>query len=112
MKKKIILGALALLAVICLANSMYVVEENDYACTVRFSRITSTTDTPGLHFKVPFLDSVKYFPKAIMLYDIPPSEVLTSDKQNMTVDNYILWRVADPKLFSSPWAAPPWPKSG
>ncbi len=99
MKKKIILGALALLAVICLANSMYVVEENDYACTVRFSRITSTTDTPGLHFKVPFLDSVKYFPKAIMLYDIPPSEVLTSDKQNMTVDNYILWRVADPKLF-------------
>lgn len=88
MKKKIILGALVLLAVICLANSMYVVEENDYACTVRFSRITSTTDTPGLHFKVPFLDSVKYFPKAIMLYDIPPSEVFTSDKQNMTVDNY------------------------
>lgn len=53
MKKKIILGALVLLAVICLANSMYVVEENDYACTVRFSRITSTTDTRACTSKCP-----------------------------------------------------------
>ena len=34
-----------------------------------------------------------------MFYDIPPSEVLTSDKQNMTVDCYILWSISDPKLF-------------
>ena len=99
MKKKIILGVLALLALVCLLSSVYTVEENQYACTVRFSKIIHTTQTPGLHFKVPFLDSVKYFPKAMMLYDIPPSEVLTSDKQNMTVDNYILWRVSDPLLF-------------
>lgn len=99
MKKKIVIAVLAVLALICLLNAMYTVEENDYACTVRFSKIISTTETPGLHFKVPFLDSVKYFPKAVMLYDIPPSEVLTSDKQNMTVDNYILWKVSDPKLF-------------
>ena len=50
---------------------------------------------------MPFLDSVKYFPKAMMLYDIPPSEVLTSDKQNMTVDNYILWRVSRPCCSTS-----------
>ena len=99
MKKKIILGIVVLLALVCLLSSIYTVEENQYACTVRFSKIIHTTQTPGLHFKVPFLDSVKYFPKAMMLYDIPPSEVLTSDKQNMTVDNYILWRVSDPLLF-------------
>ena len=98
MKKKIILGIVVLLALVCLLSSIYTVEENQYACTVRFSKIIHTTQTPGLHFKVPFLDSVK-FPKAMMLYDIPPSEVLTSDKQNMTVDNYILWRVSDPLLF-------------
>ena len=34
-----------------------------------------------------------------MLYDIPPSEVLTSDKQNMTVDCYILWSIEDPLRF-------------
>ena len=42
---------------------------------------------------------VKYFSKATTLYDIPPSEVLTSDKQNMTVDCYVLWRIEDPLLF-------------
>ena len=80
-------------------NSMFTVRENEYACTVRFSKIIDTTDRAGLHFKIPFVDSVKYFSKATQLYDIPPSEVLTSDKQNMTVDCYILWSISDPKLF-------------
>ena len=52
-----------------------------------------------MHFKIPFIDSVQYFTKATQLYDIPPSEVLTSDKQNMTVDCYILWSISDPQQF-------------
>ena len=99
MKTKVTLIIVAILAVVILTNSMYTVAENEYACTVRFSKIIGTTETAGLHFKVPFLDSVKYFTKATQLYDIPPSEVLTSDKQNMTVDCYILWSISDPKLF-------------
>ncbi len=99
MKKNIILGICALLLVIIALNSIYVVAENEHACKVRFSEIIETNSEAGLHFKVPFLDSVKYFPKATMLYDIPPSEVFTSDKQNMTVDCYVLWQISDPKLF-------------
>ena len=99
MKKKMILIVVLLLAVIIGSGCFYTVEENQYACTVRFSKIIGTTDEAGLHFKVPFLDSIKYFTKATQLYDIPPSEVLTSDKQNMTVDCYILWSISDPKLF-------------
>ena len=99
MKKGIIVGVIALLLIILAASSMYVVEENQYACTFRFSEIVNTEDTAGLHFKIPFVDSVKYFTKATMLYDIPPSEVLTSDKQNMTVDCYILWSITDPQQF-------------
>ena len=98
MKKTIIL-IIAIVLIVCLANSVYVVEENEFACTVRFSKIIDTTGDAGLHFKVPFLDSVKYFSKAATLYDIPPSEVFTSDKQNMTVDCYVLWRIEDPLLF-------------
>ena len=97
-KTSIFLIVLALAAVI-LAGSVFTVAENEYACTVRFSKIIDTTSESGLHFKVPFLDTVKYFSKATQLYDIPPSEVLTSDKQNMTVDCYILWSISDPKLF-------------
>ena len=99
MKKKILIGVLALLLIVVASASMFTVRENEYACTVRFSKIIATTDTAGLHFKLPFVDSVKYFEKATQLYDIPPSEVLTSDKQNMTVDCYILWSISDPKLF-------------
>ena len=99
MKKKGILIVLLVLALILAAGSMFTVAEDEYACTVRFSKIIGTTSEAGLHFKLPFVDSVKYFTDATQLYDIPPSEVLTSDKQNMTVDCYILWRISDPKLF-------------
>ena len=98
-KRNIFLIVLVLLAVLVISNSFFTVREDEYACTVRFSKIISTTGEAGLHFKVPFVDSVKYFTKATLLYDIPPSEVLTSDKQNMTVDCYILWSIDDPKLF-------------
>ena len=99
MKTKMIALIVALLLVLGLTNSLYTVRENEYACTVRFSQIIDTTDEAGLHFKIPFLDHVRYFTKATQFYDIPPSEVLTSDKQNMTVDCYILWNISDPKLF-------------
>ena len=99
MKKWILIIAAALLLVILAADATFTVEENQYACTVRFSQIINVTDEAGFHLKVPFLDSVKYFSKATQFYDIPPSEVLTSDKQNMTVDCYLLWSISDPKLF-------------
>ena len=98
-KRNLFLIVLILLAVLVISGSFFTVREDEYACTVRFSKIISTTGEAGLHFKVPFVDSVKYFTKATQLYDIPPSEVLTSDKQNMTVDCYILWSISDPKLF-------------
>ena len=99
MKKRwIILILLVLIALVAL-DGTFTVRENEYACIVRFSKIIDTTDEAGLHFKVPFVDSVKYFSSATQFYDIPPSEVLTSDKQNMTVDCYILWSISDPKLF-------------
>ncbi len=99
MKKRIIIAAVAVLLIFVLANSFYVVQENQHACVVEFSKIVSTTDQPGLHFKVPFLHSVKYFSDATQFYDIPPSEVITLDKQNMTVDCYVLWEITDPLKF-------------
>ena len=98
-KRYVIIGVLVALLLIVGFNSVYTVAENEYACKVRFSKIIDTTSDAGLHFKVPFLDSVKTFPRTTLFYDIPPSEVLTSDKQNMTVDCYILWSISDPKLF-------------
>ena len=99
MTKKIILAVVIVLLLIVAFSSIYVVGENTAACTFRFSEIVNTVDTPGLHFKLPFVDSVKYYSKATQFYDIPPSEVLTSDKQTMTVDCYVLWNISDPQQF-------------
>ena len=100
MKKWIIIAAIVALAVVIISSGcFYTVAENEYACTFRFAEIVNTVDTAGLHFKLPFIDSVKYFPKATQFYDIPPSEVLTSDKQNMTVDCYVLWHISDAQQF-------------
>ena len=99
MKKTIIAIVIVLILAIGLSGCLFTVREDQYACTFRFSEIVNTTETPGLHFKMPFVDSVKYFSKATQFYDIPPSEVLTSDKQNMTVDCYILWEIAEPQQF-------------
>ena len=99
MKKTIIIAAILLLAVIVVSGSFYTLEENQYACVFRFSEIVGVEDTAGAHFKIPFVDSVRYYSKATQFYDIPPSEVLTSDKQNMTVDCYVLWSISDPQQF-------------
>ena len=61
MKKRGILIVVLVLAAVLLAGACFTVQENEYACTVRFSKIIDTTDQAGLHFKVPFLDTVKYF---------------------------------------------------
>ena len=98
-KSKVFLVLLLAVVLIVGSGCFFTVREDQYACTVRFSKIIDTTDQAGLHFKLPFVDTVKYFTKATQLYDIPPSEVLTSDKQNMTVDCYLLWSIGDPKLF-------------
>lgn len=99
MKKAIMIAAVVLLLAIVGLSSVYTVQENQYACTFRFSEIVNTESEAGLHFKIPFLDSVKYFTKATQFYDIPPSDVTTLDKQNMTVDCYVLWSITDPQKF-------------
>ena len=99
MKKWIIIGVIVLALLIIAGDTFYTVQTDEYACTFRFSEIVNTTGKAGLHVKIPFVDSVKYFPKETQFYDIPPSEVLTSDKQNMTVDCYVLWHISDPQQF-------------
>ncbi len=100
MKKGLIITAIALVLLVFVGfNSVYTVAENQYACLMRFSEIVNVTDDAGLHFKIPFIDNVTTFPDTTLIYDIPPSEVLTSDKKNMTVDSYIIWEIADPVTF-------------
>lgn len=100
MKKSVIIGlVITVVAFIVLFSSCYTVEESEYAYVVRFSKVEQVIDKAGLHFKIPFVDSVQYFPKNIQLYDLAPSDVLTSDSKAMSVDSYVLWKISDPMKF-------------
>ncbi len=101
MKKraKIIIIFVLAVAVFLALDSLYTVRENQYACVTRFNKIETVQNEAGLYFKVPFIDNIMKFPKTVLLYDIPESEVLTADKKNMTVDSYITWEISDPRTF-------------
>ncbi|MBE6638714.1 MAG: protease modulator HflC [Ruminococcaceae bacterium] len=103
MKKKyigfIFLLFVLILGAVTLFSSLYTVKPNEYVSVSRFSKIVHTEDEAGLHFKIPFVDETITFPKTTILYDIPPSEVFTKDKKNMTVDCYLLWEIKDPLTF-------------
>lgn len=100
MKKSVIIVlVIVLFAIITLATTLYTVEEDEYAYVVRFSKVEQVKESAGLHFKIPFIDSVQYFPKNIQLYDLAPSDVLTSDSKAMSVDSYVLWKISDPMTF-------------
>ena len=57
-------------------------------------------ETPGLSFKIHCIQTCASVPKALQIYDIPKSDVITRDKKSMIADAFVLWRVSDPVLFT------------
>ena len=103
-KKKSKLGFLIkliifIVLVVSITNTAYIVRENEYAYVTRFSKFVKIQDTAGLHFKLPLLDKIEKIPQYRMMYDIPPSEVLTGDKKTLVVDNFTVWQIDDPYAF-------------
>ena len=56
--KTVLLIVLVVVLLIGVGSGLYVVEENEYACVVRFQKIIQTAQSAGLYFKIPFLDSI------------------------------------------------------
>ena len=97
-------GMLAVLFLLVLAvvgaNSLVITKENQYKLIRRFGRVERVIATSGLSFKMPFVESVDVIPNQLLLYDLPASDVITSDKKTMIVDSYVLWQVNDPLKFA------------
>ena len=91
---------IAVLAVLLIASSSaYTVELNEYAVIRQLGRIVKTEDSPGLKFRIPFLQTSEIISARTILYDIPASDVITRDKKSMIADNFVLWRVTDPQAY-------------
>lgn len=103
-KKRKGLGAikyvLLVLLVLVVGNGLIVCQENEYKLIRQFGKVQRVISTAGLSMKIPFIQSVDTIPKEILMYDLPASDVITSDKKSMIVDSYVLWRVTDPLKFT------------
>ena len=90
-----------LFAALIIGSSCFVVtNEDEYSLIRQFGKVDHVVDTAGVSFKVPFIQSVDTLPKKILLYDLSPSDVITSDKKTMICDSYILWHITDPLKFA------------
>ncbi|MEQ1670315.1 MAG: protease modulator HflC [Hyphomicrobium sp.] len=86
-------GALALY------SSAFIVHQNEQALVLRFGKPQQPVTTPGLKWKVPFIDTVDYFDKRILDLDTTEQEVTASDRQLVIVDAYARYRITDPLKF-------------
>lgn len=98
--RNIMLAVFAVLLLLVGASSCVVTYENQYSIIRQFGRIDHIVDQAGVSFKVPFIQSVDTLPKQTLLYDMASSDVITSDKQTMICDSYVLWKIVDPIKFA------------
>ncbi|HYA38782.1 MAG TPA: SPFH domain-containing protein, partial [Candidatus Methylomirabilis sp.] len=88
-----------LLVVITIHSSFYTVDEREKAIIVRFGQVLRYDDKPGLHWKTPFLDEVRYFDSRILTLNAEPQPFLTQEKKYVLVDSFAKWRVIDPLKY-------------
>ncbi|WP_084246457.1 protease modulator HflC [Planomicrobium okeanokoites] len=99
---KLILGlSLALIVLLTLFANVYVVKENEYRVVRQFGEVVDIKEDPGLHVKIPFIQSLTTLPKYQMIYDVSEAEINTKDKKRIIIDNYAVWEVVDPRELIS-----------
>ncbi|MFZ8988034.1 MAG: protease modulator HflC [Methylophilaceae bacterium] len=89
-----------LVVLILLSMATYTVDQREHAIVFRLGEIIAVKEEPGLYFKTPLVDNVKYYDKRILTYDSStPDRFITSEKKNVLVDSFIKWRIIDPAKF-------------
>ena len=81
-------------------QTFFKVDETETAIVTRFGEIIGSSKmSPGLYMKTPFIDSVTYFDKRLLVFDAPPDSLLTKDKKNLEIDVYARGKITNPKVF-------------
>ena len=92
-------GTLALIfaaiAAALLFASVFFVDEREKAIVFKFGEIVDSNIQPGIHFKLPFINNVRYFDARVQTMDAEPELYLTGEKKNLVVDSFVKWRIRD-----------------
>lgn len=95
-----LLAAIALTVLVVVAMSMFAVDQRQHALVFQLGEVKRVITEPGLNFKIPMIQNVRFFDNRILTLDNnDPERFITSEKKNVLVDSYVKWRIVDPKLY-------------
>jgi membrane protease subunit HflC len=94
----VLAGVFALLFLVSL--SLFIVEQRERAIVFQLGEVKEVIQTPGLHFKWPLIQNVRYFDARILTLDTPDAErYITSEKKNLLVDSFVKWQITDVRQY-------------
>jgi membrane protease subunit HflC len=94
----IVIGAIA--ALILLSMSVFVVDQRQNAIVFQLGEVVGVKTAPGLNFKVPLMQNVRYFDSRILTLDTgEPERFITAEKKNVMVDSFVKWKIIDVKQY-------------
>jgi len=97
--KKFILVGLVFLVLVVGGNSLFVIKQTERAVMLQFGEIVQPDIQPGLHVKIPWVNTVRKFDGRILTEDSPQQRFLTAEQKFLEVDSYAKWRIKDVRQF-------------
>lgn len=96
---KNILISTAVAGALLFSQSAFIVDQTKQALVLQFGELNRVIENPGLHFKIPFIQTVMLYEKRIMDFDMSEVAITTGDQKRMMVDTYTRYRIVDPIQF-------------
>ena len=95
-----LVAGIAAVIIAILAMSIFTVDQRQHAIVFQLGEVREVIADPGLYFKWPLIQNVRYFDKRILTLDsAEPERFITSEKKNVLVDSFVKWRIVDPRLY-------------
>ncbi len=92
--------AIVAVAIVILGATIFTVDQRKYAIIFQFGEVRDVISEPGLYFKWPMIQNVRYFDNRILTLDnSEPERFITSEKKNVLVDSFVKWKIVDPRLY-------------
>lgn len=93
-------AAVVAVVLVILGASIFTVDQRQHAIIFQLGEVRDVIAEPGLYFKWPMIQNVRYFDKRILTLDSSePERFITSEKKNVLVDSFVKWKIVDPKLY-------------
>jgi modulator of FtsH protease HflC len=93
-----LLAAIVVLAIVADA-ALFTVSQTEQALVTQFGQPVRVIEKPGLHVKVPFVQTVIFFDRRLLDYEVPPEEVILGDQRRLIVDSFARFRITDPLRY-------------